>query len=152
MKGSKYLVALAAVALAAQPAAAVDHFRSAHPHFTGAFAGATLKLAVNRNRKRAPSVQLGVGISQTLHYSGSAAAVHIPSIELRLTSAAKPYLFAAGQNPSSAGQRLGFTAGTALLVVGGLAAGALLVAGASSDEESELERRQCFLPERELCR
>ena len=156
MKGTKYLVTLAAVALATQPASAADYSEGAHPHFTGGFAGATLKLAMNRsrNKDRVPRLQLGVGISQTLHYAGSAAVVHIPGIELSFTSTAKPLLLVGGQSPSSGRHRLGITTGTALLVVGGLAAGALAIGtmsgGGSNDDE--LDRRQCFLPEKELCR
>lgn len=157
MKGMRCFATLAALALAAQPSAAAEDFRATHQynHVSSAFAGATLKLVTDRNRRKASGLQLGLGISQTLRPAGSAAAIQVPGIELRLTPAAKPHLLVAGQTPSSVKQRLGFSPGAALLAVGGLAVGALLVgamAGSSSDEKTELERRQCFLPERELCR
>ena len=157
MKGMRCFATFAALTLAAQPCAAAEDFRTTHQynHVASAFAGATLKLTTDRNKHRVPGLQLGLGISQTLRPAGSAAAIQVPGIELRLSPAAKPHLLVAGQTPSSVKQRLGFGPGAALLAVGGLAAGALLVgtmSGSSTDEKRELERRQCFLPERELCR
>ena len=155
MKGIKHFAAVAAAALAAQPSAAAEGFRPAHPHVTSAFAGATLKLAAG-NRQKAPSVQLGLGISQTIRYAGSAASIHMPGFELRLAPAGKAQFLVAGQSPSPDKHRFGFGPGTALLAIGGLAAGALVVTamsgGGAKQEEDELERPQCFLPEKELCR
>jgi hypothetical protein len=154
MKGMKYSAALAALVLAAQPCAAAD-FGSTQQgsHAAGAFAGATLKLGFNGQRRKAPAVQLGLGISQTLRRYGSAAAVQMPALELSLTPSGKPRLLVSGQDPAAAGQRLGLTAGVALLALGGLGAGALLLASASGgSEEDELDLKQCFLPEKELCK
>ncbi len=154
MKGMKCSAALAALVLAAQPCAAAD-FRTAqqHNHAAGAFAGATLKLGLNGQRQKAPAVQLGLGISHTLHRAGSAAAVQMPALELRLTPAARPHLLVSGQDPAAAGQRLGLSAGVALLALGGLGAGALLLTSASGgSKDDELDEKQCFLPEKELCK
>ncbi len=155
MKGMKYSAAMAALVLAAQPVAAADDFRSAQHanHAAGAFAGATLKLGFNGQGRKAPAVQLGLGISQTLRRPGSAAAVQMPAFELSLTPSAKPRLLVSGQDPAATGQRLGVAAGVAVLVVGGLGAGALLLTSVSGgSEEDELDVKQCFLPEKELCK
>lgn len=157
MKAMWCFAALGISALAAQPCAAAEDYRTSsyYTHATGAFAGATLKLAGDGKRQRIPGLQLDLGIGRTLRPSGSAAAIHVPGVGLRLTPAAKPHWLVGGQAPASIERRLGFGAGSAVLAVGALAAGAVLAAGmsgSSPDEQRELDRRQCFLPEKELCR
>ncbi len=155
MKRMKYSAALAALVLAAQPCAGADDFHGAQQNSqpAGAFAGATLKLGFNGQRRQAPAVQLGLGISQTLRRHGSAAAVQMPAFELSLTPSSKPRLLVSGQDPAVAGQRLGLSPGVALLALGGLGAGALLLSSTSGgSKEDELDEKQCFLPEKELCK
>ena len=157
MKGLSCFAALSVSALAAQPCAAAEDFRtSSHFNYvTSGFAGATLKLAGQDTRQRIPGLQLELGIGRTLRPAGSAIAIHAPGIGLRLTPTARLQWHFAGQAPASLQRRLGFGAGSAVLAVGALAAGAVLAAGmsgSSPDERSELDRRQCFLPEKELCR
>lgn len=157
MKAMWCFAALAISALAAQPCAAAEDYRSSshYNHITSAFAGATLKLAGEGKRQRMPGLQLDLGIGRTLRAAGSAAAIHVPGVGLRLTPTARPQWQLAGQAPASLERRLGFSGGSAAVAVGALAAGALLVvgmSGSSSDEQSERDRRQCFLPEKELCR
>jgi hypothetical protein len=158
MMGIKYLATFAAFALLAQPCAAADGFQASHAakQVVGTFAGATLKLAADKNRRNSLGVQFGLGISHSLLNTNSAAAVHLPGIELRLTPSTNPLLLVSGQSPSTIERRLGIGPGAVLLAVGGLAAGAALVGGMaggmSAAEKAELDRKQCFLPEKELCK
>ena len=153
MRSLTCFASMLAIALAAQPCAAADDVRDPYglAQRTGAFAGATLKLGLNESR-RGSEVQLGLGISQTLQRPGSAALVQIPGLELSFASG-KPSFLIAGQSAASIQRRHGLAGAPVLLAVGGLAGAALLVGAASgSDRDPELDRVQCLLPEKELCR
>lgn len=155
MKGLRYFAPVAALALAAQPCAAAKPFEAAqYNHVSSAFAGATLKVGMNRNKQEAPGIQLGLGISQTLRYLGSGTAIQVPGIELGLIPTQTPKLLIGGRAASSLDRRLGLSTGAAIAAVAGLAAGALVVGSLSGggSREDESDRRQCLLPERELCR
>ena len=153
--GVKTLFLAAAAAVAAQPAFAADLAGGRDiGHRSSAFAGATLRIGLDGHRAETSRPRLAFGVSRVYERVDSSARIarfEAPALELALGRSGRPQLLIGGQTASEARHRLGFAAAPAVLAVAGIGAVAL-VASAASDDDDELHRRQCLLPERELCR
>ena len=156
MSKAKFLIAAAAAAaLVAQPAAGAELAGERElGHRSSAFAGATLRIALDRHQPQAQRPRFALGVSRVDERVDSAARVarlETPALELTLGQNGQPQLLIGGRTANETRQRLGFAAAPAVLAVAGLAAVGLVMSSGSGSDDDELNRRQCFLPERELC-
>ena len=153
MKARTTLPAAAALLmLAAQPASAADLVDDpgASQMHTGAFAGVRFRVGFGERRPDPPTARLSLGMT---HFRGDGRAEirSLPgsTLELGITRRGRADLYVGGQRLQAIQQRFGLAPfATAVLVVGSLAAGGLAV---SELTDEDLDRVQCFLPEKELC-
>ncbi|HEX9931395.1 MAG TPA: hypothetical protein VGB08_00970, partial [Allosphingosinicella sp.] len=152
-----FVAALAAplAMLAAQPALAADDFRElgAAGSRRAGFAGIQLRMSLGEDRPAPPTARLALGVT---HYGATGATLQrgsfTPTLELGLTRTGRADLHVAGQRLTDVQRRLGI-APVAAAIVGIAAAGAavMVVAASSGDDEDDLDKVQCFIPEKELC-
>ena len=150
MKGMTKILAAASLAvLGAQPALAAEPAGSGATR-TSAFAGVQLRLGLGETKRVAPTARLRLGLTHnSADYRSGAWARDGGGLELGLTKLGRPDLYVGGQSVRGLRQRLGLApAATALIVVGGAAVGALAV----SQMDEDLHKKQCLLPEKELCK
>ena len=145
--------AAALLMLAAQPASAADLVDDpgASRMQTGAFAGVRFRIGFGERRPEPPTARLSLGMT---HFRGDGRAEirSLPgsTLELGITRRGRADLYIGGQRLQAIQHRFGLAPiATAVLVAGSLAAGGLAVAELA--EEEDLDRVQCFLPEKELC-
>ena len=129
-----HCAAVAAVAgLAASPAAAAEDLRSATTgeQHRAAFAGATLRFDLGGPSAAAPQARLGVGLMR-YRRDGSGALANQGGPDLPIATGfvqGRPNLLVGGQPLSRIERRLNVTGSTTtLLLIGGIAAGAIAVA------------------------
>ncbi len=142
--------ALALLALNPQPAAAAEDLRAVETgRNTAAFAGIRLRLDLNDSRPAIPTARLTLGLvdhdgdrgASGRRFRGSA-------LELGLARNGRADFYVGGQRLSDVRQRLGVAPAAAVVLgLGAVAAGAVVV----SSLDEELHRKQCLLPEQELC-
>ena len=144
---TKILAFMPLLLLAAQPALAAEPAGATR---TGGFAGIQLRLSLDPGKRAAPTARLRLGLSH--HRSdlrGSAQVRDGGAIELGLTRLGRPDLYVGGHSFADLRQRFRLApAATVLVIAGGAAVGALAVNELTDDE---MNRYQCFLPEKELC-
>jgi len=129
--GSKGWCVAAAALAAAQPVAAAGLYDGHRiDQRSGAFAGATLRVSLDRTRERISPARLGFGVSRIHLRSDSPARtdrIQTPGVELTL-AASRPRLLIGGERPDAVQRRLGMSStATTLLVVGGLAVAAIAI-------------------------
>lgn len=132
---AKYVGAvLSLTVVAAQPAVAAEQLSLAASSLTrpAAFGGLTVRLPLSRQGRAKPEAR----VQLTTYRMDAAEAGHVRTfdprgIQLGLSKAGKPLLFAGGENVSQVKQRLGLNTGTTLLIVGGVVAAVVVVALAS---------------------
>ena len=155
MKASMTTTAAAVIAvLSGVPAAAApalqpqDHMQLR----SGGFAGAIFKVPLSGGRS-SPPPQVSLGISRVYAGRGSTGFLErtqVPGIELRFARSAPPRLLFGGETAERLKHRWELGSTGVLLVLGGIGAAGLAVAALSSggdEQEDELNRRQCLLPE-----
>lgn len=156
MNGWKcFVLALSGTALPAHAALAAAGDEQQAIGVMGTFAGARLSLPLGAAAPSERKARLGLGISRfhaSFDSSGRKQERYLPGVELRLTGTGKARLMLGGQSKASIEQRLGISSSGAVAIVGGLAAAALVVASMSGGgDDDELDKKQCLLPEKELC-
>lgn len=157
MECKKAVVAVLAAGLmtASQPAFASEALNvGSVQKASGAFGGLSLRLGKNNAGRLSPSARFQLA---TTSYEQSSSAGLRPTLqqsafEFGLSKKGRANFYVAGQEVSGFKQRMGLTPLATALVVGGLAAGAVVVAKLADDDDDELNRYQCLLPEKELCR
>lgn len=147
------VAAAVAAAIALQPAAAADLAGSdAGAQRSSAFAGATLRLGLDRHGPRAARPRLSLGISRVHERLGGDGRIDrfaAPGLELGL-SGGRPLLMIGGETLPEARQRLGVNTSHAVLGIVGLsiaAFAAVELLGGGETEDDELNKKQCLLPE-----
>lgn len=137
----KGCAAVAVALVAAQPAAAADLYDGHRvEQRSGAFAGATLRVRLDRSRERTSPARLALGISRIQLRSASPARIdrtQMPGVELALARGA-PRLLIGGETPEAAQRRLGMSGtATSLLVVAGLAVAVFAIVELSGDDDDD---------------
>ena len=152
MKATRTIIAALPLAmLLSQPALAAEPAGSGGTTHTGAFAGIQLRMNLGQSKRTAPTARLRLGMT---HHVGDlrsgTRALDGGAIELGLTRLGRPDLFVGGQSVRGIRQRYGLAPlATALVVVGGAAVSAFAV---SELADEDLYKKQCLLPEKELCK
>ena len=140
MRAKTFLLAAAAAAAAVQPAVAAELPGERDiGHRSSAFAGATLRIGLDRHRPetRRPRLALGVSrVHERLDSSARVARFQTPGIELGL-SAGRPQLLIGGESVESRQQRLGITTTHALLAAAGIAVAVLAVMELTDDGQDD---------------
>ena len=141
-------------ALLAQPAIAAEPlgaFSGARP---AAFGGFTMRLPLGRQGPARPEARLQLTTYRAdASQSGRVRSPDPKGLELGVSKAGKPLLFAGGQDVARARQKLGLDTGTTILIVGGVLAAVVVVAlaagGAGMGDtcpEYEGSRDHCINP------
>ena len=128
---------VAAAVLAAQPCAAADDFRDmrAPERRSGAFAGLSINVPLDRGIRRRPTARLQLTTTSTVRRAdGATITYRAPGDELGAGRRGRPTYSIAGQNPAEMRERLGVggSTGTTLLIVGGVVLVVLVLATVAS--------------------
>jgi hypothetical protein len=127
-----------ALALIASPGAAATDFRGGEPAAarTGLFAGATLRIGLDRRADR-PAARLVAGSYRLTDLAGARLATRPAGLELGLTRASAPLLSFGGQPMADVQRRLGLngSTGTLLLIGGAVALGVVALVVLSDDND-----------------
>lgn len=144
--------AAAAASLVVSPAAAADLQEVQQAGFrSSGFAGATLRIGLDRHRPEAARTQLAIGVSRVherLDAAGRIERTLTPGIELGLARPG-PVLLVGGERPREMSQRLGISATHAVLGIAALAVGAFAVIELTGDDDDAvpLDETMCLIPE-----
>jgi hypothetical protein len=145
--------AAAAASLAASPAAAADLHDAQQAGFrSSGFAGATLRIGLDRHRPEAARPRLAIGVSRVherLDAAGRVERLTAPGLELALGRGGRPLLLVGGETSSEARRRLGINGTHAALAVVGLAAAGFAIVELTGDDTDDmpLDEKQCLIPE-----
>jgi hypothetical protein len=120
---SKFMGAAIAVSvIAAQPAAANDfHSAAAADYRPAAFGGVTVRLPLGKKTAAKPEARLNLTSYRTdPSQPGAVRKFSAKGLELGMSKAGKPLLFAGGQNTAEVKQKMGLDTTTTVLIVGGV--------------------------------
>ena len=123
---------------------------------TASFAGIGVRISATKKGTLQSTARLRLGLTHFYRDGGAApsqALQHAP-LEIGLSKLGRPDFYISGHRIADLKTRLGLSPLGVGLILSGVAASAVVIGGlaGSESEKEELERRQCFLPEKELCK
>jgi hypothetical protein len=114
--------AIALSVIAAQPAAATDFRSAAAPDYpSAAFGGVTVRLPFGQKAAANPEARLQLTTYRTdRSRPGALRTFSSKGLEIGMSKAGKPLLFAGGHNTAEVEQKMGLNTTTTVLIVGGV--------------------------------